>query len=696
MRCVILLLLLLVSRVYADPPAGYYSAAEGLTGEPLKAALNGIIKNGHTVILYDNVVGPLKTIWQDPANSANMVYMYSGFSVPKSTPLDSTGWNREHMWPRSRGNGDHLGPDDSDLFHVVPADATVNTQRGNLYYDLSSATDGGIVDPAHPEAPLCTRDSDSWQPIPSQRGDIARAMFYMAVRYDGTEPNTQDMELVGRSPSGPQMGNLNTLLAWHIADPPDAAELARNEIIFTTYQHNRNPFIDHPEYAAAIWGTGPGNTPLAQATLGVETATESPNVAGSFIVRLSPPVSTGTVSVNFAMSGAAAFSDYTLSGSGVTWNAGSGTGTIVFSAGVAAVTVSLVPTADALSESSETALLSVVAGTGYAPVGGPGHVTISDITPSAPDGIVASWNFNSAPNAVIPKWNAIIPANAGSGEIRLGGWTGAAGGTAPGANDNFAGVTGASLSLIGTGGNGRSLDVVIPTSGYAGISATLFTRGTSTGYTSGTWSWSPDGTNFTAIAGLNTASQSGSFQTLPLAVDVSSIGALNNATSVTLRYTLSGATSSTGNCRIDDLSILGTRYSQSWLSRFPPLTGADALRTADPDGDGLNNFAEWAFDLDPFDGANAPASANPPVAAPDPNAGNFIKNWPAIRFLRRTDSPQITYTVESSTDLVNWSTGSVFVSASPSDNAGSEVAVFRATTPLGNSPVFLRVRASMP
>ena len=696
MRTILLALFLLVSRVFAAPPPGYYDAATGLTGTPLKSALNGVIKNGHTVILYDDIVGPLKTIWQDPANSANMIYTYSGFSVPKSTPLDSTGWNREHLWPRSRGNGEHLGPDDSDLFHVVPADANVNTQRGNLYFDTSSATDGAIVTPAHAEAPLNTRDSDSWEPLASQRGDIARAMLYMAVRYDGTEPNTQDMELVGRSPNGPQMGNLNTLLSWHATDPPDAAELARNDLIFTTYQHNRNPFIDHPEYAAEIWGTGPGTTPVAQATLGVETAVESPFVAGSFIVRLSPASTSGPVAVNFAMSGTAAFSDYTLSGSGVTWNSGTGTGTITFQNGTSAVTVTLSPASDALAEPIETALLTLAAGSGYSTTGGAAKVSISDRTPSAAEGVIAAWNFNAAPNGSAPNWNPIIPPDAGAGEVRLGGWSATTGGTIPGTNNSNTGVTGASLSLVGNGGNGRSFDVVVSTSGYAAISATLFTRGTSTGYTTGTWSWSADGTNFTTIAGLNTASQSGSFQVLPLVVDVSAIGALNNRASITLRCTMNGATSSAGNNRIDDLTVLGTRYSAAWLSRFPPLEGAAALRTADLDGDGLSNFGEWAFDLDPFGGAGSPASAANPVSAPDPANGNIVKMWPAIRFARRTDAPQITYTVEHSANLSSWSTGAIFVGTEPTAEEGSEFAIYRAPVPLGESNVFLRVRATMP
>lgn len=84
----------------------------------------------------------------------------------------------------------------------------------------------------------------------------------MATRYDGTEPNTTDVELVGTAPTGPQMENLDTLIAWHNADPPDATEMGRNDLIVTAYQHNRNPFIDHPEWVATIWSMGTGDCRL--------------------------------------------------------------------------------------------------------------------------------------------------------------------------------------------------------------------------------------------------------------------------------------------------------------------------------------------------------------------------------------------------------------------------------------------------
>jgi len=99
--------------------------------------------------------------------------------------------------------------------------------RGNLYYDESTTTDAGYQNPAHPEAPLCTQDSDSWEPPAEVKGDLARAMFYMDIRYEGggTEPDlmlTDNVALI--STSAAYMGRLSTLLLWNFLDPVSPAE----------------------------------------------------------------------------------------------------------------------------------------------------------------------------------------------------------------------------------------------------------------------------------------------------------------------------------------------------------------------------------------------------------------------------------------------------------------------------------------
>jgi hypothetical protein len=135
--------------------------------------------------------------------------------------------------------------------------ANVNSSRGNDYYDLSDTNHASYIFPAHTEAPQCSSDFDSWEPPSSVKGDIARAIFYMDVRYEAgtnTEPDLLLTEAVHRIAStNAHMGRLVALLFWHEQDPVDSAERLRNDRVFSLYQHNRNPFVDHPEWVREIF-----------------------------------------------------------------------------------------------------------------------------------------------------------------------------------------------------------------------------------------------------------------------------------------------------------------------------------------------------------------------------------------------------------------------------------------------------------
>ena len=226
----------------------YYAAASGKTGEALKTALHGIVSTGTTRLSYDAVWNALKVTDQDPANSANVKLFYSGLSRAKTlNGGDSGDWNREHVWAQSHGDfGTAAGPG-TDLHHLRPEDVTVNALRGNKDFDT-----GGT---AVPGATGNYSDSNSWEPRAAVKGDVARMVFYMAVRYEGGD-SWPDLEVDDATSSGgaPRHGRLSALLAWHAQDPPDAAERNRNQLIYANYQRNRNPFIDHPEWAASIFG----------------------------------------------------------------------------------------------------------------------------------------------------------------------------------------------------------------------------------------------------------------------------------------------------------------------------------------------------------------------------------------------------------------------------------------------------------
>ncbi|WP_339213747.1 endonuclease [Solibacillus sp. FSL W8-0372] len=228
------------------PTNSYYDAAYGKTGEALKTALHNIIDD-HTEISYSNVWTALRETDEDPNNSNNVILLYTGRSQSKLTNGGNVNdWNREHVWAKSHGGfGTSMGAG-TDLHHLRPTDVSVNSSRSNLDFD-----NGGNE---HSEARGNYYDSDSWEPRDSVKGDVARMLFYMAVRYEG-DSGELDLELNNRVNNGsaPYHGKLSVLLQWHKEDPVDNFERTRNEIIYTDYQHNRNPFIDHPEWASAIW-----------------------------------------------------------------------------------------------------------------------------------------------------------------------------------------------------------------------------------------------------------------------------------------------------------------------------------------------------------------------------------------------------------------------------------------------------------
>ncbi|HET6409227.1 MAG TPA: hypothetical protein VFG14_15175, partial [Chthoniobacteraceae bacterium] len=102
---------LLAASLRGDAPPGYYDSTAGLAGSALKNALHEIIDD-HIVIPYDDLFPALYVLWEDSGNPSNVRLIYGGVSVAKS----SFSWNREHLWPRSRGVED-TGADTSDLFH---------------------------------------------------------------------------------------------------------------------------------------------------------------------------------------------------------------------------------------------------------------------------------------------------------------------------------------------------------------------------------------------------------------------------------------------------------------------------------------------------------------------------------------------------------------------------------------------------
>ncbi len=236
------------------PPATYYTNTVNLTGAALKAALHNDIK-GHTVLSYSpGTREALFRIDTDPAAAnTNIFLIYSEFSDGTNRWINNVTppgyWNREHLWPQSYGVPD---PTDgqSDLFNLRPCDQNVNGSRGNKYYDIAT-TSNTVVN-----APGCYNDANAWEPRDDEKGQIARSTFYMAVRYEGIsgEDNNPNLELSDTPNAAASVfGKLTTLLAWNRKYPATSRERTRNSQIYQNYQHNRNPFIDNPDFADMVF-----------------------------------------------------------------------------------------------------------------------------------------------------------------------------------------------------------------------------------------------------------------------------------------------------------------------------------------------------------------------------------------------------------------------------------------------------------
>ena len=196
------------------------------------------------------------------------------------------GIDREHIWPKSHGFEDEAqGGARGDPMHLWPGDSDVNSSlHSNEFYgfvNITSGTKAGKWEYARDNyvgtsLTLGTSISSDqvFEPQDSDKGDIARACFYMVARYnylsgedsDGINSNNPNLAFIqdNTSPSTGymssttvtgNMGILTDLLEWHHLDPVDEFEIKRNDILYRNYTNNRNPFIDFPDWVDYIWGT---------------------------------------------------------------------------------------------------------------------------------------------------------------------------------------------------------------------------------------------------------------------------------------------------------------------------------------------------------------------------------------------------------------------------------------------------------
>jgi endonuclease I len=278
------ILLLYVTIGFSQTPPGYYDGAEGLTGYELKTALKNIIDDidgGNGLPIHDpqpysdlDVAYPMPNsgfvdVYNEYDNDGFLLDIYSenpNGADPYNHVLvdDECGnynaegvcYNKEHLLPQSFFN--EQSPMRGDIHYVFPTDGQVNGYRSNLPFGevnnpglttLNGSKRGPNVFPGY--------NGTVFEPLDEFKGDVARGLFYFATRYEDQVntsgwDNPSDNVLNANKNQFYDDWYIDLLLEWHLSDPVSPEELDRNNNGFA-HQNNRNPFIDNPTYAQAIW-----------------------------------------------------------------------------------------------------------------------------------------------------------------------------------------------------------------------------------------------------------------------------------------------------------------------------------------------------------------------------------------------------------------------------------------------------------
>ena len=378
-----------------DDYGNYYSSITTQTGSDLQTALNNLNNDHRTTISYANMRYKFQYVDLDWTNTTNMYGFYDNTVLSKTWDSGAT-WNREHVWPQSLG-GDQV---ENDMHMVRPASVSTNSGRGNKYY-ASSVFDPGTYDANY-------------------RGIAARIIFYCAIA-------DTDLSIIDANSGGSnQMGKLSDLLQWNLNYLPDRKSSAplslrveqyRNMILYSgnDLQGNRNPFIDHPEYACKIWGNTNDTTRQICGINGSLTLSESSKsltVDQNF--TLTATASGGTGSVLWSSSDENVCTLSTTSGNSVTiTGVGAGSATITASYGslTATCTVTVTgsgstPTVNSVSVSPKTMTLNISSGSASGTItptvnvsGGAATTVDWNVSPSGQGVTVSGGTVTAAANA---------------------------------------------------------------------------------------------------------------------------------------------------------------------------------------------------------------------------------------------------------------------------------------------------------
>ena len=240
-----------IEEAHAASYDSYYTGLDvDQRGDDFQEDLATLITSTHkTYTSYDSLRNVFKTADADPNKSGNILWFYSGTSVAFNGTFDNT--DREHVWPKDGGAAfDAESNAGSDAHHLRPTNKTINSSRGSMSFGEVAQTSSNVVtqNGSTTYGNLCYSSGGYFYPGVGYRGATARILMYVQTRW-GSQYNLKFVLGKGNCKT---IGDIETLMKWHLQEPPTEAEKTRNEVVYGI-QGNRNPFIDHPEYAEMIY-----------------------------------------------------------------------------------------------------------------------------------------------------------------------------------------------------------------------------------------------------------------------------------------------------------------------------------------------------------------------------------------------------------------------------------------------------------
>lgn len=573
---------LLSFSLYAQVPPGYYQNASGKSGSNLLNSITEII-DSHRIMSYSDLWNCFKLT--DTLQNGQIWDIYSCYgdgttefpmywNVDQCVSVSSEEgvcYNREHLFCQSWFGGTDDAPY-SDLFHIYPVDGLVNTVRNNNPFGVVTnpsrtfANGSKYGTNSFPGAP----SEPAFEPIDAYKGDIARSFFYMMARYRNEDATFASSSMTDGAQLTPWA--MDMLMQWHLQDPVSPKEQARNRAVYL-FQRNRNPFVDYPELVSKIWGADS----VQPFTISDEPIPAKVRITHFALVdNFTAQVVFSDLVVPFC---AEDTRNYDLGGTVSVVNADYSNDT---------VTLSL----------SGTFLQDAYYYLRVSNMLGENQLFMNDtLIPfhynfTISQEVVAAWTFDQLPAK--PSTPTEIPAMLSGAQSTAifcnGEWGSSAfvtentgnelnalNGTTLGDPRQEDAIADRALAFANTSANGKSFSLRLSTRNFYDLFLTFAIRRSGTGFKTMRWFWSTNGIDYQEVQnGVLQFNTDGEFQISGL--DLRAIPEVDNCETLYLRAQIDGATSATGNLRIDNIVLWGnnitteieeTENSENYFSIYP-------------------------------------------------------------------------------------------------------------------------------